>query len=122
MTEKLFEEDRYIIKNSRVYDTYKKLPITPKLTNHECEVIIAHLNFHKEIITTKGKQLRYVHNEYDKIKKENEELKQAIKEIDDAELHLKQIILKRIDDYIWEWDDEGTPVAQVLKELKEDIK
>ena len=80
MTEKLFEEDRYIIKNSRVYDTYKKLPITPKLTNHECEVIIAHLNFHKEIITTKGKQLRYVHNEYDKIKKENGELKQALRE------------------------------------------
>ena len=52
---------------------------------------------------------------------ENEQLKQSIKEIDDAELHLKQIILKRIDDYIWEWDDEGTPVAQVLKELKEDI-
>ena len=55
------------------------------------------------------------------LKQENEQLKQSIKEIDDAELHLKQIILKRIDDYIWEWDDEGTPVAQVLKELKEDI-
>ena len=54
--------------------------------------------------------------------RENEQLKQSIKEIDDAELHLKQIILKRIDDYIWQWEDEGTPVAQVLKELKEEIE
>lgn len=53
---------------------------------------------------------------------ENEQLKQSIKEIDDAELHLKQIILKRIDDYIWEWEDEGTPVAQVLRELQDEIK
>ena len=53
---------------------------------------------------------------------ENEQLKQSLKEIDDAELHLKQIILKRIDDYIWEWEDEGTPVAQVLRELRDEIK
>ena len=53
---------------------------------------------------------------------ENEKLKQSIKEIDDAELHLKQIILKRIDDYIWEWEDEGVPVAQVLRELRDEIK
>ena len=53
---------------------------------------------------------------------ENKQLKQSIKEIDDAELHLKQIILKRIDDYIWEWEDEGTPVAQVLRELRDEIK
>ena len=56
------------------------------------------------------------------LKEENEQLKQSIKEIDDAELHLKQIILKRIDDYIWEWEDEGTPVAQVLRELRDEIK
>lgn len=56
------------------------------------------------------------------LKEENEQLKQYIKQIDDGEFHLKQIILKRIDDYIWEWEDEGTPVAQVLNELKEDIK
>lgn len=54
--------------------------------------------------------------------KENKQLKQSIKEIDEAELHLKQIILKRIDDYIWEWEDEGTPVAQVLRELRDEIK
>lgn len=53
---------------------------------------------------------------------ENEQLKQSIKEIDEAESHLKQIILKRIDDYIWEWEDEGTPVAQVLRELRDEIK
>ena len=57
-----------------------------------------------------------------KLSDENEQLKQSIKEIDDAELHLKQIILKRIDDYIWEWEDEGTPVAQVLRELRDEIK
>lgn len=59
------------------------------------------------------------HNKY--LMEENEQLKKCIKEIDDAELHLKQIILKRIDDYIWEWEDEGTPVAQVLKELQNEI-
>ena len=42
---------------------------------------------------------------------ENEQLKQE-----------KQGILKRIDDYIWEWEDEGTPVAQVLRELRDEIK
>ena len=60
--------------------------------------------------------------QYHELKDENEQLKQSIKEIDDAELHLKQIILKRIDDYIWEWEDEGTPVAQVLRELRDEIK
>ena len=95
MSEKLFEEDRYIIKNFRVYDTYKKLPITPKLTIHECEVIIAHLNYHKEIITTKGKQLRYVHNEYDKIKKENEQLKS---ENENLKSNIDDLLNQELDD------------------------
>lgn len=60
--------------------------------------------------------------EINQMHKENEQLKQSIKEIDEAELHLKQIILKRINDYIWEWEDEGTPVAQVLRELQDEIK
>lgn len=42
---------------------------------------------------------------------ENEQLKQE-----------KQGILKRIDDYIWEWEDEGTPVADEMKQLKKDIE
>lgn len=69
--------------------------------------IVNRLNKQDEIIT--------------RLENENQQLKQSIKEIDDAELHLKQIILKRIDDYIWEWEDEGTPVAQVLRELRDDI-
>ena len=69
--------------------------------------IVNRLNKQDEIIT--------------RLENENQQLKQSIKEIDNAELHLKQIILKRIDDYIWEWEDEGTPVAQVLRELRDDI-
>lgn len=102
MTENLFEEDRYSIKNSRVYDTYKKLPITPKLTAHECEVIIAHLNYHKEIITTKSKQIRYVHNEYDKIKKENKELKKEVEDLKQI-YQKKEITYDSVDEAIYEW-------------------
>ena len=72
----------------------------------------------------KGKALHCqgIVDKLNKLSDENEQLKQSIKEIDEAELHLKQIILKRIDDYIWEWEDEGTPVAQVLRELRDEIK
>ena len=67
-------------------------------------------------------QAEFICDKWNELSEENEQLKKCIKEIDDAELHLKQIILKRIDDYIWEWEDEGTPVAQVLKELQNEIK
>lgn len=72
----------------------------------------------------KGKALHCqgIVDKLNKLSDENEQLKQSIKEIDEAESHLKQIILKRIDDYIWEWEDEGTPVAQVLRELRDEIK
>ena len=72
----------------------------------------------------KGKALHCqgIVDKLNKLSDENEQLKQSIKEIDEAELHLKQIILKRIDDYIWEWENEGTPVAQVLRELRDEIK
>ena len=76
----------------------------------------------KENPTKRGISDNDVVDLLNQLNEENEQLKQSIKEIDDSELHLKQIILKRIDDYIWEWEDEGTPVAQVLKELKRDIE
>lgn len=76
----------------------------------------------EDLIYVDKKELEQFIESYQKLEKENEQLKQYIKEIDDAELHLKQIILKRIDDYIGEWEDEGTPVAQVLKELQNELK
>lgn len=83
----------------------------------ENEQLKQQVAFLEEFLKT-GVQYEY----YQKVYDENEQLKQSIKEIDEAELHLKQIILKRIDDYIWEWEDEGTPVAQVLRELRDEIK
>lgn len=88
MSEKrLFEENRYSIKSSlnkeedvivrsfRVYDSYKEIPITPEMSMEECETILNHLNYHKEIISTRDKQLKYVNEEYNNLKGENEWLK-----------------------------------------------
>lgn len=75
MNEKLFQEDRYKIIEGMIWDTYKKLPITPKLTEKECEVIIAHLNYHKELIERKMKQHKNLYKNFVKLEEENEELK-----------------------------------------------
>ena len=59
------------------------------------------------------------------IEKNKTKTDKTIKEIVDETEQLKkekQGLLKRIDDYIWEWEDEGTPVADEMKKLKDDIE
>ena len=73
-------------------------------------------------------RLDKVHNDNDLLRKENKQLKEenkllliTLKQEEEVSKEIKQSIIKRIDDYIWEWEDEGTPVADEMKKLKDDI-
>ena len=74
MTEKRFQK-RYIKKNKKVYDTWKKMPITDELNSDSLLNVLSHLNGLGELIDIKIEQGRYCVKRYMELKEENEQLK-----------------------------------------------
>lgn len=81
MTEKRFQK-RYVVKNKKVYDTWKEMPITDELNFDSLLNVISHLNGLGKMIDTKIEQGRYCVRKCGELKKENEQLKQTIKDLE----------------------------------------